>query len=77
MIMTDSVKKILNYIFRFIFGGVFIFSGFVKAVDPMGTAFKTEEYMNVFGFEGLLSLLPSLPLIFAVILCCAEFMIGV
>ena len=75
--MTDSVKKILNYIFRFIFGGVFIFSGFVKAVDPMGTAFKTEEYMNVFGFEGLLSLLPSLPLILAVILCCAEFMIGV
>lgn len=40
--------KYLIYFLRLAVGGFFIFSGFVKAVDPMGTGFKMEEYFEVF-----------------------------
>lgn len=40
--------KYLTYLLRFVVGGFFIFSGYVKAVDPMGTGFKMEEYFDVF-----------------------------
>ncbi|MGP1515242.1 MAG: BT_3928 family protein [Bacteroidales bacterium] len=75
--MNTQTKNIINHILRFIFGGVFIFSGFVKSVDPMGTAYKIEEYINVFGFDGLLHVIPTLPVILSIFLCCAEFLIGV
>lgn len=35
--------------FRILLAAVFIFSGFVKAVDPWGTAIKIGEYLSVFG----------------------------
>ena len=40
--------KILIDIVRYIVGGLFIFSGLVKVVDPVGTAIKLEEYFAVF-----------------------------
>ncbi|MBQ9253762.1 MAG: hypothetical protein IJ180_03185 [Bacteroidales bacterium] len=75
--MNDRVKTIVDYILRFLFVGVFIFSGFVKAIDPMGTAYKVEEYINVFGMSFLTDIAGWLPLFIAVVLCVMEFMVGV
>ncbi|KAA6317595.1 hypothetical protein EZS27_032272, partial [termite gut metagenome] len=34
---------------RFILSGLFIFSGFVKAIDPLGSQYKVQDYLEVFG----------------------------
>ena len=42
-------KKIFVNIIRVIFAGVFLFSGFVKAVDPLGFTYKMQDYLTAFG----------------------------
>lgn len=64
---------VLTWIFRLLLGGTFIFSGFVKAVDPWGSLYKFEEYMSALGMPVLHTLL--LTGVFA--LCAFEFILGV
>ena len=60
---------------RFLLAVAFIFSGFVKAVDPLGFQYKIQDYLEAFG---MLSWFPSFfPLLAAVILSAIEFSIGV
>jgi len=60
---------------RFLLGAVFIFSGFVKAVDPLGFTYKIEDYLQAFG---ILSWIPdAFPLIAAIGLSSLEFFLGV
>lgn len=65
--------RIIRIISRILLGITFIFSGFVKGVDPLGTAYKIEDYFYVFGTEWALPL--ALPI--AVLLCVAEFSLGI
>lgn len=41
--------KILTHLTRLAVGGLFIFSGFIKANDPAGFSYKLNEYFEVFG----------------------------
>lgn len=68
----------LNVVSRWLVGLVFLFSSFVKGVDPMGTMFKIEEYMSTWSIFGL-TFDWALPLagVLAVALICAEFLTGV
>ena len=53
----------------------FLFSGFVKAVDPVGTVYKIEDYLTAFGGV-CISLLP-LATAAAVLLILTEWTLGV
>jgi hypothetical protein len=64
--------KIIRIISRLILGVVFIFSGFVKGIDPLGLSYKFTDYFVAFDIEILSSL--ALPLSF--ILSFLEFAIG-
>ena len=64
--------KVLLWLSRILFGAVFLFSGFVKAIDPLGSAYKFQDYFLAFEMEWLF--FSALPL--AVLLSTLEFMIG-
>lgn len=53
-------------------GLVFIFSGFVKVIDPWGTALKVNEYLSIYGMEWL----TPASMTFSIWLCGAELMMG-
>ena len=44
---------VLNVAARWVVGLVFVFSGFVKGVDPLGTTYKVQEYMTAWSLGGL------------------------
>jgi len=64
--------RTLNNISRIIVGVVFIFSGFVKAVDPLGSMYKFLDYYEAFGMDFLS--FTAFPL--AILLSSLEFVIG-
>lgn len=65
--------KIIREIIRILIGLTFTFSGFVKAIDPLGSTYKFTDYFNAFGTEWA----SAFSFILAIILSLAEFGIGV
>ncbi len=63
----------VKHISRILVGLTFIFSGFVKGIDPWGSAYKFSDYFNAMHLEWLLW--AAFPL--GVLLAFAEFAIGV
>ena len=67
--------KYLGYLARIIVSVTFIFSGFVKLVDPLGSSYKFQEYFGA-GVLNIEFLIPySLP--FSIVLIIADLMLGV
>lgn len=64
--------KKLYLVARVIIGAVFIFSGFVKGIDPLGSTYKFQDYFTAFGVDFLSFL--AFPL--ALVLSTAEFLVG-
>lgn len=77
-IKDNKLTWSLNVISRVIVGLVFVFSGFVKGVDPLGTSYKITEYMTTWSFFGI-SFEGFVPLATAlsVALVVLEFTVGV
>ena len=69
------MRSVVVNICRFLLGVVFILSGFVKAVDPRGTQYKIEDYLEAMGMGGLLSDLATISL--SILQSAVEFCLGI
>ena len=47
----EKVTKIMAETARIIVGPLFVFSGFVKSIDPLGTAYKIGDYLHSFHLD--------------------------
>ncbi len=72
---TNGVLKYSLLIARLLLAAVFIFSGFVKAIDPLGSTYKFQDYL--FSFGGIFTYLSSLSFIAAIALSTFELLIGI
>lgn len=69
------IQKVWTNLCRFVLAGVFIFSGFVKAVDPLGSEYKIQDYLDAFGMG---TWFPAFfPLLAGIVLSAVEFSVGV
>lgn len=75
MVKNDR-KNIMFYVLRYVrilLGLVFIFSSFVKGIDPIGTSYRVQDYLANFGWGFLM---PHALLVSYVIIL-SEFLLGV
>lgn len=66
---------VLTTVCRFVLAVVFIFSGFVKAIDPLGTQYKIQDYIDAFGWAGVFP--DFVPFLASALLGMFEFCLGV
>lgn len=66
------MKNVLVWLCRIFVGLLFIFSGLIKANDPLGFSYKLIEYFEVFH----ITFLDSFAVAIAIILCALEMILG-
>ncbi|MFT7419778.1 MAG: hypothetical protein ACI9QN_000696 [Arcticibacterium sp.] len=76
------MMRIIANAARILVGVEFVFSGFVKVVDPYGTGLKLQEYFEVFAgdlpaFSGLFELMAQQSQLLSLIFCASELILGV
>jgi uncharacterized membrane protein YphA (DoxX/SURF4 family) len=69
---NTSSKSAVIWIPRLLVGLLFIFSGLIKANDPLGFSYKLVEYFEVFH----ITFLNGLALTMAIVLCALEMLLG-
>jgi uncharacterized membrane protein YphA (DoxX/SURF4 family) len=67
-----NTRCIVRTVIRIVIGLLFIFSGYVKAIDPIGSEIKFGEYFEAFG----MSFLEPGALFFGILLATVELIIG-
>ena len=73
--MSQRLLKMTVNLCRIIVALTFIFSGFVKAIDPIGLQYKLQDYLGAIGISGFLP--DWMLLIMAVLLAAVEFCMGI
>ena len=71
--VNSNLKNITLVAVRWLLGGVFIFSGLVKCVDPVGTSVFVDKYLATYSLESLL----PFSLTIAVALAVVEVTMGI
>jgi len=64
--------KFVIQLFRIAVGLLFIFSGLIKANDPLGFSYKMDEYFEVFGMDWM----KMFSLSFSIFMCALETLLG-
>ena len=73
--MMKIARKIAVNIGRLLMAATFIFSGFVKGIDPLGTQYKITDYLEALHIDWMF---PSWStLVMSVLLAMCEFAIGI
>ena len=69
------LPRVVANLCRLVLGAVFVFSGFAKAIDPLGTQYKIHDYLEALGLAAVTP--DGLTLLAAVALAAVEFSLGV
>lgn len=73
MMFSSYYNKAGLALCRFLVGALFVFSSFMKGVDPLGTKYKMLDYFIAYNIEWL----NSLALVLAIALIMVEFVVGI
>lgn len=73
--------KVLVNIARILVGGLFIFSGLVKAIDPLGLSYKMQEFFEAWAadkyFPSMMNWLHGHSYLFSIVMITLEIVLGV